>query len=415
MSNSNSKNLMGTQADIEALFSPQMIRERSRGICLLAESGGTHFSLQRGQLHVIATFVAHVCKQNYPKLDIPFHSRWSHFNVGNVDRNEWINKKLATLSPLDDKKEKIDLVITSVPLDAGAGTSWNFFEKESAKSYGRSEGLAVASLDLFLKGKLSHDKNAPYQATAQGLGDLSLEDFSSAFQHSEKNPLQGLEGRHLLLKNLGTALGNKAEFFGTKNPRPGNLIEYFTNKFPNKKIPARSILRALQACLGEIWPGRVSVNGVNLGDVWQYPKLGEGLKSLVPFHKLSQWLTYSLVHPLEMAGFEVSAYEELSGLAEYRNGGLFVDMDALHLKDPSLLLKSHSVDSELVIEWRALTLHLLEELAPLVRRELGKTAQELPLGKILEGGTWWAGRKAAANKRPSGASPIQVQSDGTVF
>ncbi|MGE0634502.1 MAG: DUF1688 family protein, partial [Pseudobdellovibrionaceae bacterium] len=40
---------------------------------------------------------------------------------------------------------------------------------------------------------------------------------------------------------------------------------------------------------------------------------------------------------------------------------------------------------------------------------------EFPLAKVLEGGTWWAGRFLAAEKRQGGPPPIQIKSDGTVF
>jgi hypothetical protein len=39
----------------------------------------------------------------------------------------------------------------------------------------------------------------------------------------------------------------------------------------------------------------------------------------------------------------------------------------------------------------------------------------MPLARILEGGTWAAGRQVAAEKRLGGAPPITVESDGTVF
>jgi hypothetical protein len=73
------------------------------------------------------------------------------------------------------------------------------------------------------------------------------------------------------------------------------------------------------------------------------------------------------------------------------------------------------VGSELVVEWRALTLALLDELAALIRARLGLDAQRLPLIKILEGGTWAAGRRAARERRAGGGPPIAVNSDGTVF
>jgi len=68
-----------------------------------------------------------------------------------------------------------------------------------------------------------------------------------------------------------------------------------------------------------------------------------------------------------------------------------------------------------VVEWRALTVALLDQLAGLVRQRLGRDARQLPLPRILQGGTWAAGRAIARRLRPDGAPPLRVISDGTVF
>jgi hypothetical protein len=83
-------------------------------------------------------------------------------------------------------------------------------------------------------------------------------------------------------------------------------------------------------------------------------------------------------------------------------------------KSDEVTAKPHAPSSELIIEWRALTVALLDELAPLVRNLLGKSEAEMPLACILEGGTWAAGRKLAAQKR-GGLPPVSIVSDGTVF
>ena len=62
-----------------------------------------------------------------------------------------------------------------------------------------------------------------------------------------------------------------------------------------------------------------------------------------------------------------------------------------------------------------MTLALLDPLAEAVRARLGKSAAELPLAKVLEGGTWSAGRRIARTKRPDGGPPLAIVSDGTVF
>jgi hypothetical protein len=67
------------------------------------------------------------------------------------------------------------------------------------------------------------------------------------------------------------------------------------------------------------------------------------------------------------------------------------------------------------VEWRALTVHWIEKVAVELRKKLGKTESQFPLGKVLEGGTWWAGRRIAEAKRPDGSPPLKLQSDGTVF
>jgi hypothetical protein len=142
---------------------------------------------------------------------------------------------------------------------------------------------------------------------------------------------------------------------------------------------------------------------------------GDETTHLVPFHKLSQWLTYSLIEPLQHAGITVTDIDGLTGLAEYRNGGLLVDTGVLALRDPAAGAQQHAVDTELVVEWRAFTVALLDRLAALIRERLQMDAVTLPLAKILQGGTWTAGRAIAHKLRPDGSPPIRVVSDGTVF
>ena len=139
---------------------------------------------------------------------------------------------------------------------------------------------------------------------------------------------------------------------------------------------------------------------------------GDGL---VPFHKLSQWLAYSLIEPLEAGGVRVAELDGLTGLAEYRNGGLFLDCGVIAPRDPGLLRRPLDALSEPVVEWRALTVTLLDRLAVLVRESLGKSADEFPLVRVLEGGSWAAGREIAFERRADGSPPLAVVSDGTLF
>ena len=402
--------------DIDYLLTPKAVMDKAYQIFRYAEEGHTNFNINLDRIPEVADFVLEVTKKNYPTLEIPFHSRWGHFNTPSLNRIEKFNKNLIGFDAKERGRRKLDLVITSVLLDAGAGDTWKFTDPETGEIIARSEGLALASYHLFSEGHLSNDRSDPMRVDGEALKNLTVETVGMVFQVSDENPLVGLEGRTKLLNKLGDVLLKKKSVF--KDSRPGNLVDYYEEMMGiDDQLTAEKILLGVLEGLGEIWPGRIQLGRKNLGDVWSYPPFSRGKSTydLIPFHKLSQWLTYSLIEPLMEVGFNITRVEQLTGLAEYRNGGLFVDGEVLSLKDPENLKKSHSPDSELVIEWRALTLVMIDKVAEHIRNKLQKSEVDFPLPKVLEGGTWWAGRKLAKNKREGGGPPIQINSDGTVF
>lgn len=413
-----------TSQQLDFIFSPVAIRDRAEKIYNLSLNGKTHFQVHPEKLDEAAQFVFSVIQENYPDFQIPFHSRWGHFRAGGIKRDEFLNLKIKSLDKKEQARIKLDLVITSVLLDAGAGAAWSYLEESSQKTFSRSEGLGIASFYLFLSGAMSMSKGTEMsylRADAQGLQNVTTADVEKYFQVTEKNPLIGVAGRVGLLKSLGKALQNKKIF---KDQRPGNILDYLVENHLNADgtIPATALLRAVIDGLGSIWPSRIEVEcenqKINLGDVWSYPQFSpdtNSLDSLVPFHKLSQWMTYSLVEPIEEAGFKVVGAEKLTGLAEYRNGGLIIDAGLAVCRDPKDLTQDWAPHSEFIIEWRALTIYFLDRIGEKVQKTLGKNALEFPLAKVLEGGTWWAGRKIAKQKRSDGGPPVNIISDGTVF
>ncbi len=393
--------------NIDYLLSPKAIRESTKAIYDYTVAGKGYFNIHMEKLNPCVDYVLVVIKENYPTLDIPFHSRWGHFRAGGVNRENILNQRIVHNEPLEKARCKLDLVITSVLLDAGSGPKWSYKEESSDQTFARSEGLGIASFHMFLNGAFSSDSNKALQADSLGLKNLTEDSVNKYFQVTPENPLVGVAGRVSLLKNLGAAVENSPLF---PRRRPGSIIDYLMSKYGNE-IPAEGLLRAVLDGLGSIWPGRINLDGVNLGDVWKHHATGE----LIAFHKLSQWMTYSLVEPLLEAGLKVTGAEKLTGLAEYRNGGLILDFGLITAKNPSDLQKSWKPEEDFIIEWRALTVCFLDLIGEAVQKNLGKTPQEFPLAKVLEGGTWWAGRKIAAEKRPGGGPPFQIISDGTVF
>jgi hypothetical protein len=206
-------------------------------------------------------------------------------------------------------------------------------------------------------------------------------------------------------------------FASFDTPRPGGLFDRLAMRAEKSRLPAPIILSELLQQLGPIWPSRLTLGGIALGDCWKHPSLttSDVTNGLVPLHKLSQWLAYSLIEPLQTAGIEVTDIDGLTGLAEYRNGGLFIDSGVLAFRDEADAQREHEVASTLVVEWRALTVALLDRLADGMRKRLGLDAVSLPLAKVLQGGSWAAGRRLARERRTDASPPVKVISDGTVF
>jgi len=401
------------------LLSASAVRARADAMLALGrENRLLYFAVDPDRLPAAADYVLATIRANYPALDIPFHARWRHFTVGGVDRWRAIAGPAAFPDPGARARAAFDLAIVSVLLDAGAGPDWRYREAATGGSFARSEGLGVASLRMFAAGLFSADADRPLRADASALQAVTAEKLAAAFQADAGNPLVGLAGRALLLNRLGATIAASPAVFGQADtPRPGGLYDGLAGKAAGGQLPATAILDALLTHLGPIWPGRTVLGGVDLGDTWRHPFIAatDGTAGLVPFHKLSQWLAYSLIEPLKDAGLTVTDVDALTGLPEYRNGGLFLDTGVLRLKDEADAGLAHAVSSPLVVEWRALTVALLDAIARPIRASLGRTAEDLPLARVLEGGTWAAGRRIAREKRADGSPPLTIVSDGTVF
>lgn len=378
-------------ADAAWLCSLAAVRQRCGALLALAEQDRlAHVSLDQSRLPVAADYVAGVIRGAYPDLTIPHHARWRHFSVGGIDR--WGAMRAKLDAPPDAiARLRIELCIVSVLLDAGAGPDWRYTEPDTGLVLTRSEGLAVASLDAFRAGLFSY-RGRP-GADADGLRLVDAESLGRAFQVSAANPLAGLDGRVALLQRLAGA---------------GPLGALYNAAVQDGAVSVPHLVGLLLHRLGPVWPSRHELDGRALGDVWPHPMAPDD--GFVPFHKLTQWLAYSLLEVFEDAGLRVTGTEALTGLPEYRNGGLLIDLGVLRLRAaPSGPLP---VDHPLIVEWRALTVALLDRLAPLICARLGR---DLPLSRLLQGGTWDAGRQIARQMRPGGPPPLAIISDGTVF
>ncbi len=395
------------------------IRERAGQLLQRARNGESRwFEVEDRALDATATEVVTATKLRYPKLHIPVHSRWRHFEAGGVDRKGGLDRLLGELPSSARANALIDLTVVSVLLDAGAGPDWKYVESATQQTFTRSEGLGVASFHAFTAGLFSSDKNRPLQVDSAGLRGLATEHLAAAFQVSESNPLVGIAERAILLRRLGEVLAGESEVFG-EHGRPGALFDFLVAgpEAPHTAdVAAHDIFSQLLASFAPIWPANNAIGAVALGDCWRHSAVrSEGLSDgWMPFHKLTQWLTYSLLEPFEWCGVKVRDVHLLTALPEYRNGGLLMDSGLLRLRDDSAANEIWQPGDEIIVEWRALTVALMDEVADAVRRQLRLDETHLPLAKVLEGGTWAAGR-ALAQRLRGGLPPLRVASDGTVF
>lgn len=416
---------------------PGTIRARCRAVLAAVEDErSAWFRIDRSRLADVAARVATLTRQRFADLRVPPHSRWRHFEAGGVDRRAELEAALAGRSIADAARARIDLTVVSVLLDAGAGASWRYVDSDGRR-YTRSEGLGVASFRAFMSGRFSAVAGDPLRADGAVLARMNAAALAQVFQVGADNGMVGLEGRAALLARLGETLAS-APATSPWPPRPGQLYDRLlaTAGAPAGGAPASGaplrvtaaeLLAQVLALTDGIFTQGTPVMGRAVGDVWAHRFAGAAVAGgghdpvtlgVVPFHKLSQWLSYSLLEPLGWAGLAVEDGNEahgLTGLPEYRNGGLLLDGGVIVPRDRRLLERRFKPGDEAIVEWRALTVALLDELAPRVRELLGCTAAQLPLASVLEGGTWAAGREIALEKREGGLPPLRIESDGTVF
>ncbi len=405
---------MGSTADPVAwLRSAAAVRQRCHHLLDVAEAGGlAGLRIDGDRWDHVREAVAQEVLRTHPEGDIPVHGRLNHLRFAATDRSGATERSGAidlAARLLAQGPAVLDAVVVSVLLDAGAGPAWAFPDPEVGP-VGRSEGLAAAAFRLVEAGHLASDGRA-FGIDADGLAGLEEATLAAAFAVSADNPLTGLPGRVAVVRALGEVLRARGS---------GSLAEALAADLLGGRLegalPAPDLLAWLLRTLADLWPGRLRLDGHNLGDTWRHPAAdGDGpTGGLVPFHKLTQWLTWSLVEPLAGLGVEVTDTDGLTGLAEYRNGGMLIDLGLVALTDP-VPTTPVAVEDPLVVGWRAVTVAALDRIVAGLDDHLPATHRGLGMGQVLEAGTWSLGRRLAAQARPGAVPPFPIASDGTVF
>ncbi|KAI8971460.1 hypothetical protein BDF20DRAFT_884613 [Mycotypha africana] len=450
----------GTSADKSFLLSLNSVRER----CFKVQEAASrnrlkHFDVDPTKLEEMIQFVVLIIKRDYDTpSEIPPYSRWRHFDVGGRPRLNNLLQTWASLGQdaLEQTRKLIDILVIACLMDIKPCQTWTYTEKSTGRIFKRKDGIAVAILDMFVNGVFSSDPAQPHRVDSEGLRGLTFEALSDCLQFSDSNSFVGIQERHAALLHLGHVLQNCTDYFGEAIHRPGNLMDYLLRHpttIKTKKGPLISIetLWPVVLEMGELWAAEENVGGTpGLGDVWPCAAIAGSTSSLsstddlnkntityVAFHKLTQWIIYSIIEPMEkLLGATIEGTDLLTPLPDYCNGGFLIDTGFLTLKpeDHERGIKNYHANSLLpyqpkievapmfemsdpvVTEWRALTVAYLDIVAERVRQSLRLTKKQLSLSQLIQGGTWSAGRELAEISRPNTHEPpIVIKTDKRVI
>jgi len=401
------------------LQSASAVRERANRLLNLGILGQLeHFAIDLLKLDAVVDFVVKVTRSSYADLSVPPHARWRHFEVGEIDRWGMLAASRDWATGLELGRAAVDLAFISVLLDGIAAPGWAYAEAATGETFARAEGLAIASLVMFAGGTFSSDPYDPLRVDARALAGLTIEELSDGLQISQSNAVIGLDQRLPAINRFGQYMAFEPDMFDVGDGlRPGGLVDYLFRTEPSGAISAAKLLQHVLRPLNAISPGRFALGGVALGETWPHSRLvmGDDTDGLMPFHQTAQWLTYSLIEPLVWSGFDVVDLDGLTALADAWNGGLLMDMGLIRLRNPAAGALAHLQESELAVEYRALTVALIDKVAEGVRKRLGRPADLFPLTCVLEGGTSAAGRRLARERRQDGSPAIVIIADSSML
>lgn len=448
---------------LAALRDPATLRLRCAAVTRAVESGDSGwFTLDRARLPEAAARVAERLQRRAPGPDLPPPGEGIPRATGTSVRRADLVARLESLAGEEQVRARIDLAVLCALMDTDAGAAWRYVEAlgpgrlalpvqqasrdellalldqaasgrarpaetaaappgdPQAPACAQAEGLAVACERAFVAGAFSAEPAQPCRVDASVLRTLDAAAVRAMFQAGPSNPLLGPEGRAGVLARLGQTLQALHDSEGLA-PRPSAVLELLTDGFSRAEVDAHVLLQALLRRFAPVWHTGPTVCGQPAGDVWPHrwagAACGKGSDPLtarwVPFHRPGHRLCLALVEPLQQAGVRVTNLEALAGLPELHHGALLLDSGVVVPRAPADLQRVWTLGDEFVVEWRALTVSLLEALAGQVREALGLDATRLPMTALLAALTETDPAQDGGQK--AGESPVRVRGDGVLI
>ncbi len=397
------------------LRTTEAVRDRCRQVLAWTRAGHSPwFEVDDAALESAAQQVAALTGPQRAGRDGPIANCWRRFSAGGVDRRAWLERLLAAEPPDQRTHARIDLALVCETLGEAPDSHWSYTEAATGRVLTGREGLAVAAWHAFTAGLFSSDPQRPLQADAAGLRGVVAAPLGRVLQAGASFPPQDLHARALALRRLGEVLSEQPEVFGAAG-RPSGLFDSVISPYgfavpPTADVRAHDILSQLLMTLSGLTPGGAQVGGVPLGDCWRHPAAqGPGAsQGWLPLHAGMQTITGALLEPFEWAGVQVRDRSDLTAPADADHGNLLLDTQVLRLRDPRSAQTVWSRAEAIVIEWRALTVALLDELAPRVQRHLAAGDTRRGVAALLTGRLEPVAR-ALALLRPKGRPVLRVR------
>ena len=271
----------------------------------VADGRSPHFTLDESRLAAVAGYVADVTRDAYPDLKIPYHSRWRHFSAGGVDRwGELAARRDA--DALERARIAVDLATVSVLLDAGAGERLALprpRDRPCLRTFGGACGCQPR-----------HVRRGPLLLRR---GPSLARRSCRACAHRCRGAGAPLSGRQPIIR--WSDWSGAAHCCAASAPRwPSGRIctdmrrrgratwSTICSRIADRRrisASSRACAHCSRACRRSGRPGSRSMDLPSAMPAGIPPcARGDATDRIVPFHKLSQWLTYSLLEPLEAAG-----------------------------------------------------------------------------------------------------------------
>ncbi|QDG74505.1 DUF1688 family protein [Labrenzia sp. PHM005] len=374
------------------IFKAEYVRKLSKEFLNRAVRGDLQYvTVDSSKLDQALIKTLEITKQTYPDFQIPPYGVWRLFEAGGVDR--W--SALASAREFQTADELLtaasDLAILAVYMDVSTPPGWSYEDTMAGTVATGRQATALAAINMFAAGSFSSDPVDPFRVDADALIRLETEELASGLQWNAGRDAALLKKLQRHLKRFGEALALRADLFGEgETTRPGNLLVKLGSEGWGS-VDATAILDRLLQSLAPLWEGGAAKGDVSFGDSFEFSgESGQDGPRTIPFHLTAQVMVYSLVEPLAWAGYEVDELDTLTGPADAEHAALFVEAGVLRITSDEADLTSEQANDRM-IELRAITGALIDQLADMLRKELEVEAEQLPLSCILEGGTNRAG------------------------